>query len=53
MALLEERDNAVTDLEAGDSRASGDDGARGIGAGDQGGVLLTSGVGTLEGKTIN
>lgn len=48
VALTGERDNAISDLEAGDPGACGDDGAGGIGAWNQGGLLLTSWVGALR-----
>jgi hypothetical protein len=39
VALAEEREDMVADLEAGDPGAYGDDGTGGVGAGNQGGLV--------------
>jgi hypothetical protein len=47
VTFAEERADAISDLEAGDPGACGDDGAGGIGARNQGGLLLTSRIDAL------
>jgi hypothetical protein len=50
VALAEERGDTVADLEAGDPGACRDDRAGGVGAGNQGNLLLAPWISALRGK---